>query len=271
MFRTVYLLERNDEHARPLAQLFAAWGCQTTRFPKGDPSLFEEQFEDFGLIVVGPSVSNLVWTGLKLTPKTNLMPVIQVTLGEQRPPEDLTFEPTARVNWSLLAENLRPAIHQCQRWREKAIHADLKGEIVATFPSDSQYIEQLIQFLSCSWMHPKLSFDDSKKWFLAVKEMGMNAIEWGHRRNRQLAVKVCYQLYWDHIEVCIQDQGPGFNPQNLPHAASASDPFKHVEVREASGLRDGGFGILMTRALVDDLVFSAAGNEVWLRKYFPQT
>ena len=38
-------------------------------------------------------------------------------------------------------------------------------------------------------------------------------------------------------------------------------------VRAQMGLRPGGFGILMTRKLVDELIYSEAGNEVLLIKY----
>ena len=41
----------------------------------------------------------------------------------------------------------------------------------------------------------------------------------------------------------------------------------HTEVREQMGLRPGGFGILMTRQLVDELLYNEAGNEVLLIKY----
>jgi len=40
-------------------------------------------------------------------------------------------------------------------------------------------------------------------------------------------------------------------------------------VRETLGLREGGFGILMSKGLVDDLQYNETGNEVRLIKYFP--
>jgi anti-sigma regulatory factor (Ser/Thr protein kinase) len=41
-----------------------------------------------------------------------------------------------------------------------------------------------------------------------------------------------------------------------------------MEVRDALGLRAGGFGILMARGLVDELKYNDSGNEVRLVKYF---
>ena len=59
--------------------------------------------------------------------------------------------------------------------------------------------------------------------------------------------------------------------EGLTHAAighPADDPFSHLAVREQMGIRpDGGFGILMTRALADELIYNEAQNEVIFIKY----
>jgi hypothetical protein len=56
---------------------------------------------------------------------------------------------------------------------------------------------------------------------------------------------------------------------NLEHAAIAhpDDPIEHVKVREEKGLRPGGFGLLMVRAKVDELVYNEKQNEVIFMKY----
>ena len=43
--------------------------------------------------------------------------------------------------------------------------------------------------------------------------------------------------------------------------------MEHAGVREKLGMRPGGFGIMMTRQLVDDLIYNERGNEVLLIKY----
>lgn len=71
------------------------------------------------------------------------------------------------------------------------------------------------------------------------------------------------------------DSGVGFSIDRLPHAAVSNPedkPFEHVKYRTEHGIRAGGFGILMTRELVDDLLYNEKGNEVLLIKYLsPQT
>ena len=62
----------------------------------------------------------------------------------------------------------------------------------------------------------------------------------------------------------IADPGPGFNIEDLAHAAithGPDDPIGHMEVREAKGLRPGGFGLLTVQANVDELLYNEKRNE----------
>ena len=47
----------------------------------------------------------------------------------------------------------------------------------------------------------------------------------------------------------------------------ADEPLGHLAAREAKGLRPGGFGVLLARALVDELIYNEAQNEVVFVKY----
>jgi two-component system OmpR family response regulator len=104
---------------------------------------------------------------------------------------------------------------------------------------------------------------------LAVREVGANAIEWGHSYQRERFVSVHCRLDPDKVSVLVRDSGPGFNPRNLPHAARPGDPLSHLPVRAELRLRDGGFGILMASGLVDHLCYNEAGNEAQLLKFLP--
>jgi hypothetical protein len=68
----------------------------------------------------------------------------------------------------------------------------------------------------------------------------------------------------------IADPGEGFDIDGLRHAAIANpddDPIRHLSVREERGLRPGGFGLAMTRSLVDELIYNVARNVVLFIKY----
>ena len=105
---------------------------------------------------------------------------------------------------------------------------------------------------------------------MAFREMLTNAIEHGGRLNPNQQVEISY-LRARHVVTCqIRDPGEGFTLDEIPHAAIANppeNPLRHVDYRNACGMRPGGFGVLLTQRLVDELVYSERGNEVTLIKY----
>jgi anti-sigma regulatory factor (Ser/Thr protein kinase) len=105
---------------------------------------------------------------------------------------------------------------------------------------------------------------------MAFREILLNAIEHGGHLDPNKKVYVSYVRTRRSIVYYVRDPGAGFSLEALPHAAvgnNAGEPFSHVEVRSELGLRPGGFGILLTKQLADELVYNEKGNEVLLIKY----
>jgi anti-sigma regulatory factor (Ser/Thr protein kinase) len=84
------------------------------------------------------------------------------------------------------------------------------------------------------------------------------------------AVRLDYVRTARSIIYKVLDPGEGFSLGDLPHAAVSNDPdapYHHCEVRQLLGLRPGGFGILLSKSLADELIYNEKGNEVLLIKY----
>ena len=104
----------------------------------------------------------------------------------------------------------------------------------------------------------------------AFREMLLNAIEHGGNFDPSQYVEISYVRTRKMVMCRIKDPGEGFSLEELHHAAidnPAYDPIRHALFREAHGLRPGGYGVLIARHLVDELVYSEKGNEVLLVKY----
>ncbi len=106
----------------------------------------------------------------------------------------------------------------------------------------------------------------------AFRELLLNAIEWGGKLDPKRHVRISYVRARRMLLYRISDPGPGFEIEDLPHAAIShpDDPIAHMQVREEKGLRPGGFGILMVRAKVDELIYNEKRNEVLFIKYLDQ-
>jgi CheY-like chemotaxis protein len=105
---------------------------------------------------------------------------------------------------------------------------------------------------------------------VAFREMLLNAMEHGGQFDPQQYVEISYVRTRKMVACRIKDPGQGFSLEELKHAAIANppdDPLRHAAVREEQGLRPGGYGVLLARHLVDELLYSEKGNEVFLVKY----
>jgi CheY-like chemotaxis protein/anti-sigma regulatory factor (Ser/Thr protein kinase) len=104
----------------------------------------------------------------------------------------------------------------------------------------------------------------------AFRELLLNAIEWGGRFDPRRKVRIACLRSKRMLMYRIADPGQGFDIEDLPHAAighGPDAPIAHMDVREAKGLRPGGFGLGTVRASVDELLYNEKRNEVVFVKY----
>ena len=104
----------------------------------------------------------------------------------------------------------------------------------------------------------------------AFRELLTNAIEWGGKLDPQRKVRISCVRATRMLLYRIADPGEGFDIRELRHAAISNpedSPLEHAIVREEQGLRPGGLGLMMSRSLVDEVIYNEARNEVILIKY----
>jgi CheY-like chemotaxis protein/anti-sigma regulatory factor (Ser/Thr protein kinase) len=104
----------------------------------------------------------------------------------------------------------------------------------------------------------------------AFRELLCNAVEWGGKLDPEKSVRISYLRTKRMLLYRISDPGSGFKFEELDHAACSNppgDPVHHMSIREQKGLRAGGFGLLLTRSIVDELLYNEQQNEVIFIKY----
>lgn len=128
--------------------------------------------------------------------------------------------------------------------------------------------DRITRFLT-SW---ESALPDAERDLLmtAFREMLLNAMEHGAGFDSGQVIEVTAARTERAIVFHIRDPGQGFDREALSHAAKGNDRdsvLSAVEHREAVGLRSGGFGMLIVRQVVDEMVYSERGNEVLLIKH----
>jgi CheY-like chemotaxis protein/anti-sigma regulatory factor (Ser/Thr protein kinase) len=128
--------------------------------------------------------------------------------------------------------------------------------------------ERIVQFLR--ELPTDLPLAERENIASAIREILVNSMEHGCESDPEKWVRITYVRTGRAIIYHVGDPGGGFSFRDLSHAAvsnRADAPFEHSEVRDRLGMRPGGFGIMLARHMVDELIYNEAGNEALLIKY----
>jgi serine/threonine-protein kinase RsbW len=105
--------------------------------------------------------------------------------------------------------------------------------------------------------HMKFSEEDRDSLAIAVTEIVGNAISHGNKKDRNKKVTIDFEYQNDAITVSIQDEGAGFNEDEI------ANPLEPENL-----LKESGRGIFIVKALMDSVDFSRTeqGTKVRLVK-----
>ena len=268
----------NDEPttSAQLAALVGDLGFETvmSQTGAGALALIREKHPDVVLLdlTLPDSTGFEICHKLKCDRETNLIPVILVALKDdpRQVLSGLRVGSNGFISKPYTHDEVKEAVESAIAWRHERIEHGDSGEIVFMLRSEMAILQQTNDLLADLFVHTPLTERQIKELKQVLTEMGGNAIEWGHRRNAELPLKITYRIGSDRVTLIIRDQGPGFDPKNLPHAACDEDPIQHLDVRNELGIREGGFGIMLAKGMVDDFKYNDVGNQVTLIKRFPK-
>jgi CheY-like chemotaxis protein/anti-sigma regulatory factor (Ser/Thr protein kinase) len=250
----------------------AGEGCDLRYAPAGQDSLtlFAEEEADLVIVDLTPPRLALLeqlrrtQSGLKrLVMTTNPTPEIIVGALRQRVCDFLTKPFTA--------EELRAAVNNaltgCPVNAIEVVSAS-PDWVELQLPCDLTVVGPLQRLLTN--LTSDLPKATGEALGYAFREMLNNAIEHGCKLDLQQRVQLSYIRLKRAIICRIKDPGAGFDPGRLEHAAISNpddDPLRHIFARIEQGMRAGGFGILLTSQMVDELVYNEWHNELLFVKY----
>ncbi|WP_152052505.1 response regulator [Tautonia marina] len=275
--RTVMIVEDERDANDLMAELVRARNDRPVQVFDGASVLDAVDEHDPDLILLDvmlPDVDGYeICARLKRRRATNLIPIIMVTAlqTENNRVRGVRVGANEYLTKPFTPDQLFEVMDRAHAWREQHKTLGTAGEIHFDIRSETDYLTELNDMLTDLYEHTPLTERQIKDLKQAVMEMGSNAIEWGHRKDAELMLRITYRIEPDHVTLIILDQGPGFDPGHVPHAAQVDDPIAHLDVRNELGIREGGFGIMLARGLVDEFRYNDKGNEVTLVKRFEST
>lgn len=270
----VLIVEDEQEANAILAGLVKARGFAPVPLHRGSevlPAVARYQPELILLDLMLPDLDGFILCEhLKKDRATNLIPVVMVTAlnDVNHHLRGVRVGANGYVTKPFTTEKIHRAIDDALAWRREHSQRGTKGEVQFDVRGELAYLQEMNDLLADLYAHTPLTDRQIKDLKQALLEMGGNAIEWGHKKNADLPLNITYRIDESCVTLVIKDQGPGFDPRTLPHAASEDNPIGHLDVRNDLGLREGGFGIMLARGLVDEFRYNASGNQVTLVKRF---
>lgn len=110
----------------------------------------------------------------------------------------------------------------------------------------------------------RAGFDDdtTSQVSMSVIEAGTNAVQHGNKLDPGKSFEVQFTLHFDRLEICVHDQGPGFDPARL--TTDVTSPEHLFDMR--------GRGIFIMKSCCDgvDFRFGPGGTSCLLVKHRPQ-
>ena len=130
------------------------------------------------------------------------------------------------------------------------------NSIKVEIPSLSENIRMIESFIDNAKEEFHLDDDIYGNIMIAVTEAVNNAIKHGNQNDKSKNVTLALELDDGRITFNIQDEGPGFNYQDLP------DPTAPENLE-----KPGGRGIFLMKHLADEVSFKEEGKIVSLVFY----
>ena len=122
--------------------------------------------------------------------------------------------------------------------------------IEISFPSRVEYLNLIHTVTDEMARMAGFDGDDSLNISLAVREAATNALIHGNGRDETKSVQVVFGVAEGSISVDIEDQGTGFNPDDV------DDPRDPTNVGRTSGR-----GIFLMRSFMDAVTFSKSNSD----------
>jgi serine/threonine-protein kinase RsbW len=135
-------------------------------------------------------------------------------------------------------------------------HAPISYTTDVTIASDLDEARTLQEAIE-SQLQAGTAFSDTEIFSIkmALEEAIVNAIKHGNQMDRNKTVRVAYAVRHERFDVMIVDEGPGFDPEDVP------DPTAPENLE-----RPCGRGLLLMRHYMTMIEYRGAGNVVVMSK-----
>jgi len=259
--RRILIVDNNDELRAILEQVLGSLGHSVTGTGDRQEALAWEDLDQFDLIIsdlTEDADPNAQAVG-ELQRKHLLVPVSPNGLQ----PNVIKAFKMGATNYLRLPYNkdeLRQIVeqtlaHKLRYVDDPSVLPHVHEKIEFELPSDLALMNGVLQYLLERVAKLGLIKPERSNLFIALDEAFVNAVKHGNKNDPTKLIRVTAELTPKEASFTVEDEGEGFNVQDIPDPCDPANLFK-----------SSGRGVLLIYNIMDEVEYNAQGNRVKMVK-----
>lgn len=262
--RRILIVDNNDELRAMLEQVLRELGHEVVATGDRERALEREDLDEFDLII--SDLTEDEHAGMQLLSeikRKRLMVPVVVSSDEAQQPGVVKAFKMGAANFLRLPYNkdeLRNIVEKTLAYKLRFID-DLKvlpyvrEKIDFELPSDVSLMNGVLQYLIERVSKLGLIKPERSNLFVALDEAFVNAVKHGNHNDPRKLVRITAELSSKEARFTVEDEGDGFNVQEIPDPRDPSNLFK-----------TSGRGVLLIYNIMDEVQYNERGNRLTMVK-----
>jgi serine/threonine-protein kinase RsbW len=262
--RRILIVDNNDELRAMLDQVLRELGHEVVATGDRELALEREDLDEFDLII--SDLTEDEHSGMQLLSeikRKRLMVPVVVSSDEAQQPGVVKAFKMGAANFLRLPYNkdeLRDIVEKTLAYKLRFVD-DLKvipfvrEKIDFELPSDVSLMNGVLQYLMERVSKLGLIKPERSNLFIALDEAFVNAVKHGNHNDPRKLVRITAELSAKEARFTVEDEGEGFNVQEIPDPRDPANLFK-----------TSGRGVLLIYNIMDEVQYNERGNRLTMVK-----
>ena len=262
--RRILIVDNNDELRATLEQVLRDLGHEVVATGERTEALAREDLDDFDLII--SDLTDDADSGIQLLSelkrKRLMVPVVVSSDQSQQPGVVKAFKMGAAnfLRQPYNKEELRGIVEKTLAYKlrfvdDLKILPYLREKIDFELPSDLALMNGVLQYLIERVARLGIIKPERSNLFIALDEAFVNAVKHGNHNDPTKLVRITAELSAKEARFTIEDEGEGFNVQEIPDPRDPANLFK-----------TSGRGVLLMYNIMDEVKYNERGNRLTMVK-----
>lgn len=262
--RRILIVDNNDELRGSLERVLRELGHLVVATGDREEALAREDIEEFDLII--SDLTEDAESGVQLLSeikrKRLMVPVVVSSDQAQQPDVVKAFKMGAAnyLRHPYDRDELCSIVEKTLAYKLRFVD-DLKvlshvhEKIEFELPSDLSLMNGVLHYLIERVAKLGVIKPERSNLFIALDEAFVNAVKHGNKNDHAKLVRITAELSANEARFTVEDEGDGFNVQDIPDPCDPENLFK-----------TSGRGVLLIYNIMDEVEYNARGNRLTMVK-----